>query len=127
MKKFKCAKILSYLKKFKDKNDEYYAKIAKAYEDIDYTIFSSVLLLIFISSIISLYIFQHNAWYLITEFFSKRQLKSYFGIEHYDKLCTVPRFHISVIWWINLWIVVICGLAIVTKITNNPNWLLFAF
>ena len=108
---------------YKVVNDKEHEEINKVYDIFNDTLFSLVLAIIFLSSIITLYIFK-NSWSFIF-----KHVLGIIGLIQTPKLTkvVVPIFHISVIWWVNIWILLVCILAIVSKITNVLNWILFVF
>lgn len=108
---------------YKVVNNKEHEEINKVYDIFNDTLFSLVLAIIFLSSITTLYIFK-NSWLFIF-----KHVLGIVGLMQIPKLTkvVVPKFHISVIWWINIWILLVCILAIVSKITNMLNWILFVF
>lgn len=109
------------------KEDNYYFNLNKLLNLFDYFVFSIVILLIFIYSLVVLYVFRHNAWYIFTQIISKEKLKNVFGISEYKEFSLVPRLHVSLFWWVNIWIIMMCGLSIISKITKDVKWILMAF
>jgi len=108
---------------YKTVNRKEHKEINETYNIFNDTLFSLVLFIVFISSIIILYIFKNHALYVFKHVLGK------IGIIGVPKPINVvvPVFHISVIWWVNIWILMVCILAIITKITQVADWILFLF
>lgn len=98
-------------------------KLYKTYIGLDTTLFSLVLAIVFLSCLMVLYIFNDHALFIF------KHVLGGVGILGAPKHINVavPVFHISVIWWVNIWILLVCLLAIMTKITGTVDWLLFMF
>lgn len=104
-------------------NNKENKEINNTYTALDTALFSLVLAIVFVSSLIVLYIFKDHALFIF------KHVLGGIGIMNKPKQINVavPVFHVSVIWWVNIWILLVCLFAIVTKITGSIDWLLFMF
>ena len=107
-----------------DKNKTYHI-ITDIFYICDYILFFTIMVVVVISCVIVLIMFNRSSLYMFAVLMSKRvKNKLNLGESHHS---VVPRFYVSLIWWIMLWVLFICIMATISKITHNKSWVLFGF
>lgn len=111
---------ISRKKKYKNKD-----KIEKIYKIFNDIAFYSVILLILVSSILIIFIFNKSHLFIFKYYFPKifKKIKMDINVDY----SIVPRYYVSLIWWVMIWVLVISILAIISKIKNDQRYILFAF
>ena len=114
--------ITTISRKKKYKNNYKIEKIYKIFNDIA---FYSVILLILVSSIFVIFIFNKSHLFIFKYYFPKifKKIKMDINVDY----SIVPRYYVSLIWWVMIWVLVISILAIISKIKNDQRYILFAF